>query len=813
MLWRVTAGSPPPATAPRTLAEDLRSRGDDELAALLLARPELAVPAPHDTTSLAARASTRVSAQRALDRLTTPELQVLEVMAALAPAGPTSVAEVARASGAEEAQVEPLVQRLRALALVWGRPGSLTLVRAAGEALGPAPAGLGPPLVEALGMRSPSRTAALVEDLGLGPTGDPVAGLREVAALLGDPARLEQLLADAPAPARDLLDRLTWGPPAGGVEHADRQVRAADARTPLEWLLARGLLAPAGSSAVVLPREVAVALRGGRIRDGLDATPPPVEATPRDPARVGAQGASAAAELVRLVHELLRTWSTAPPPVLRAGGLGVRELRRAAQALEVDGDLAAFVVELARAAGLLGDDEQADPAWAPTPAYDRWLEHTTAERWAVLAQAWLATSRVPALVGRRDDRGATRGALGDDLDRTAAPQLRRAALGVLADHGPGGAAEEEQVLAAVRWARPRRGGGPVGALLVPSALREAGHLGVTGLGALTAPGRALLAGAGPDDAEAAAAAASALQAALPEPVEQVLLQADLTAVAPGPLVAEVAEVVEQLADVDSRGGATVYRFSPASVRRAMDAGRTAAEVLAFLAAHSATPVPQPLQYLVTDVARRHGRLRVGVASAYLRSDDEAALAEVLADRRAAALRLRSLAPTVAAAQAEPEAVLQVLRSMGLAPAVEGADADVVLRAPALRRTPARTRPRPVTGEPPPVGAAQAAAVVAALRAQDAAAPLPQQRAGGPADGGGPPALPAVDPPAALALLREAAATQRPVWLAVTDHTGRRRPARVQPLSVEAGAVVVVDAETGAVQRVSAHRVAAVAWAG
>ncbi len=132
-----------------------------------------------------------------------------------------------------------------------------------------------------------------------------------------------------------------------------------------------------------------------------------------------------------------------------------------------------------------------------------------------------------------------------------------------------------------------------------------------------------------------------------------LLQADLTAVAPGPLERPLAETLSVLADVESKGGATVYRFTPGSVRRALDAGQAASDLHAFLAAHSRTPVPQPLSYLIDDVARRHGHLRIGAASAYVRCDDEAVLNEILDRRRSTGLRLRRLAPTVLAAQADP----------------------------------------------------------------------------------------------------------------------------------------------------------------
>ncbi|MBX4180171.1 helicase-associated domain-containing protein, partial [Streptomyces geysiriensis] len=194
-----------------------------------------------------------------------------------------------------------------------------------------------------------------------------------------------------------------------------------------------------------------------------------------------------------------------------------------------------------------------------------------------------------------------------------------------------------------------------------------------------------------EQAAATAAAARLLAPLFPEPLDHVLLQADLTAVAPGPLERELADVLGVLADVESKGGATVYRFTPGSVRRALDAGQSAADLHAFLARHSRTPVPQPLTYLIDDVARRHGRLRVGAASAYVRCDDDATLDEILADKRAAGLGLRRLAPTVLAAQADPAALLEGLRAMGFAPAAESAAGDVLI-AQRRRRAPL---PRPL----------------------------------------------------------------------------------------------------------------------
>ncbi|WP_131543070.1 helicase-associated domain-containing protein [Streptomyces sp. IBTA2] len=145
--------------------------------------------------------------------------------------------------------------------------------------------------------------------------------------------------------------------------------------------------------------------------------------------------------------------------------------------------------------------------------------------------------------------------------------------------------------------------------------------------------------------------------------------------APGPLERPLAETLSVLADVESKGGATVYRFTPGSVPPR--AGRRAGGVGPARVPGGAQPYGRclsQLSYLIDDVARRHGHLRIGAASAYVRCDDEAVLNEILADRRSTGLRLRRLAPTVLAAQADPGSLLEALREMGYAPAAESVEA-------------------------------------------------------------------------------------------------------------------------------------------
>ena len=748
-----------------TLADELRSWPDERLVALLRARPDLVTPVPPDLRTLAARAGTVPSVARVLDRVDEFTLQVADVLCVASE--PTSDDEVRRLLGADPA---PALQVLREAAVVWGEEALQT---ASGlRSVLPFPAGLGPPL-DAL----PAMPALL-------------------ARTLRDPQRLDALIAEVSPVAREVLTRLAQGPPTGSVGNADRRVEPAAARTPVEELLARGLLVPVDRVTVVLPREVGLHLRGGRVHPEVLPEPPQLALRPGSAADVDAVAAGAAFTAVRQIEELLETWSLDGPPALKSGGLGVRELRRAAALLDVEEPVAALLVEVTYAAGLVAPSGELEETWLPSPAYDAWRAQGTARRWVDLVEAWRATTRVPGLAGRRDERDKVLAALGPGLDRSVAPELRAGVLRELATLPPGTAADEESLAARLHWRRPRQGG-ELRAALVGWSVSEAELLGVTGRGALTRPTRALLDG-GRDSA------AERLAPLLPRPLDFVLLQADLTAVAPGPLTSELAGELGLMAEVESRGAATVYRFRDSSVRRALDAGRTAADLHAFLAAASRTPVPQPLTYLIDDLARRHGRIRVGTASAYVRCDDESVLSELLAHRRAASLGLRRLAPTVLAAEVPAEVLLDRLRSLGYAPAAESPDGAVLVRRPDARRSPARPRPARLAAELPAPGDALLTAAVRALRAGG--------RSGGASTGGDGPAVPLrrAGPYEVLSALRTAAAEGRPVWIGYVNAEGRATLRMIEPLQVEGGYVSAFDHLRDEVRTFSVSRITGIA---
>jgi hypothetical protein len=727
----------------RSLADQVRSWPDDRLTRVLLARPDLATPAPQDSAQLAARAATRSSLVRALDGLDRLELTVLDALLA---AGQTTDVELLTIVHADPAATRAALARLRDLLLAWDAVGGVRAVTGLREVL---PTSLGA-----------------------------FTGLAEAAALL----------AEVSPAARAMLEHVDAAGGEASPGAARLTVSVADAATPAEELIARRLLVPRGG-VVVVPGEVAVALRGGHTTVAPVTGPPAVASSPRDAALVDRAAAGAAFEAVRRVELLLDGWGAAPPAALRSGGLGVRDLRAAATRLHLDEPTAALLIEVAAAAGLLttGTDEDGNLAWLPTDGFDAWVGLSTAERWTALARAWLTMPRMPALVGQRDPAGKVWNTLVPELAAMTMAETRQMTLAALASiptgavlaPGTGGAS----VVARLEWLRPRRP--RTRAEQVAWTLAEAGHLGVTGLDGLASFARVLLADDDPTPT---------LDALLPAPVDHVLLQADLTAVAPGPLETALARRLGLVADVESRGGATVYRFTPASVRRAMDLGWSAVELHDFVGSVSRTPVPQPLTYLIDDTARTFGVLRVGYAEAFLRADDETALTELLHHPAAASLGLRRLAPTVLISTTPLDVLLPRLREAGLAPVVEAADGSLHIARPDAQR--ARTPKRTPAGREAARESARAGAVVTAVRAGDRAAAAR-------------PATTALTPSGSLAALREAIDAGAAVVIGYVDNHGTRSDRVVDPVSVDGGQLRARDQRAGEVRVFAVHRITSV----
>ncbi len=796
------------------LVDDLCGRDDAHLAQLLALRGDLARPLPVDVAALAARAGTPASLRRAIEGLDEGLLAVLHCHV---------LAERARALGASgtDAWAKTLA----------GADAAADAGQAIdGEAFESASRRLWDRALLAREQDPESGEARWrVRAETLDAVGQALAGLAPGPVDERQVAHARETLGRVSSTDRDLLAALAWTSTGVFDEGGPLAHR-------IHALSARGLLEEGdGEGSVRLPAPVALALRGGRLHRAVPLEPPELPLL-AGPGSLDEAAGAAAADILMRVEELAHAWGAEPPRVLRSGGLAVASLRALVRALDCPVEQAAFVVELAYAAGLVDDDRQVEPTWAPTPAFDDWSGVEAPRRWLVLAQAWLGTTRAAQLVGSRPPRPDDPGALGTPVnalspaaESAVARSIRHDLLSVLGGLPAGAGTGVEALLARLRWARPLA---PAEALdrHARAALTQGTWLGVLAHGGLSSAGRELI-GAGPlqTGAESYEPLAAA-RAMLPEPVDHVLLQADLTAIAPGRLEDRLAAFLRLIADVESRDVASVYRFEPGTVRRALDVGWDATRILTTLQEASRTGVPQPLEYLVRDVARRHGGLRVGAATSYVRSDDPVAIDDLLARSELVPYRPRRIAEGVLACDAAPAALLSVLREAGLAPVAEGRDGTVVVPPASAHRTPPRrehlatrlltrgslAEPAHPTGFVGSLGAAGRSARsgdrdpaewVAVLRAGEDA--RSRDRAARQHAAEAP--LVRLDPGDLAGHLRDAAAGGRALWLGVIDAAGAPRRVLLHPDRVEGGRVHGRDPDGGQ-RSYSLHRIVGVAAA-
>lgn len=705
--------------------------GHDEgrLAELLRRRPDvLRGSAPPDLAAVESRLRQEYSIADALIREPRPALDVLSALLVL---GGTAHVDRLTATlddagtGNHRAAVLDGLSQLEDDALAWVDAAGLAHTAPLVETVLPVPTDWGLPAQVLLERTAKNALHPVLDSWGIPrPTTKPAT----VTALLeafADPVRLAAQIERLTSRHRSLLA-------GGGLA---RNARSFDQRTYTEYVQAQRagiaaglLLAPSTYSPLdaEAPAEVLRALRGQGLP--FDPLPPPLPDSPVEAALVERESTAALVQLDAASLSVLDHVRDRPVKLLQKGGIGTQEVTRVAKGSKVDALLVRLVLDAACEAGLVETDGPL-LMWGETTT--AWRDLDAGARVALLLEHWLRTPRAPT---QTHDAAARPLAV-------AAPERRCHAcadgrLAVLREWaGLDGAPREADLAARVSWLRPfahlahrdlapvadtwddgwdggwdRRweggwdGGWHAGrssratepAPLVPAEkvsdlgtiADEARLLGLVGRGAATALLRALL----EDDRPALV---SHIDAMLPSASGSATFGSDLTAMVVGPPTGELSALLDSCAVRESRGAAVTWRFSPASVRRALDGGETAAELTERLARVAGSGLPQPLTYLLTDVGRRHGRLRIAPARSVIRCDDEALLAEVVVDRKLRALGLRRVAPTIAVSGAGDDETLKALRGAGYLPMPE--------------------TPDPPPGGPPPAPGAPMADVIELVR--------------------------------------------------------------------------------------------------
>ena len=726
----------------RSFSDYLRSVDDEAFLKLFISRPDLVIPVPPDIASLAVRACSAPSLARAIDSLNQWQFQVLEAAASL-----NEPFNLKNLTTITDKAASSALDHLISVGLIYPSDDGMRLPSQLRDVIGNEPAGLGP------------------------------ASIAKVKI-----AEIEK----APAEAKKVLERLIWGPPRGSV---------GDIKNPgpgVAWLLENKFLVPLDQRTVILPREVGIHLRGGKVHKKCFITQPELIGAKRDERQVNLAAIANISTVLRWVEELLNFWGDEPADALRAGGLGVRDLKIISNHLGVDESCTAFITELAYLSSLISFD--ADERIMPSNKFDIWLMQSPADRWQALASQWLITSRVSGLVGRAESKNVA--ALGPELDRVNAARVRALTLSILKEN-PGIAPESLSFSEVLSWRAPVRRNSSLQEELASWTLREAEWLGISGQGAISKYGVELLTG---EDLEV-------INSDLPKTVDHILIQSDNTAIAPGPLEHEISQQLAIMAEIESRGGATVYRFSEATIRRALDHGKTGEEIKTFLSKTSKTPMPQPLEYLIADVAKKHGKLRVGNTSAFIRCEDTALISQIMNDKRLEILALRRIAPEVVICDHDATDTMRILREAGYLPAGESST-GIMLTGARSNRAISKPRPPRVIGEIETPSEENLNAAIRAIRTGEKSThkQVHLRQVANEALG----ALPRTTANETMDLLNTYIVEEKSLSIGYADNNGGVTHRIIDPIRVSAGALIAKDHATGEVQSFRIPRITGVA---
>ncbi|MGQ0778555.1 MAG: helicase-associated domain-containing protein [Pseudonocardiales bacterium] len=650
-----------------SFAEYLSGLNAASLTALLQARPDVRVqPVPRGFSQLAQRlggAESLVTAVRMVDRDTAIVGQGIAALGESA-----TLPALVHLLGAPEHLVRVGVAQLCERGLAWERSGMLCVPEWL-ETRWSAEIGGGRPVAKIA-------NSVRADDLrvAVGGFGAATEGLRKpeliarLSELMAELHSVAKVVAHLPEPLRDRLGDFRRGhrgyySPYGYSPYGRSSLPSAS--DPTEQLIAAGLLLRVNNQPE-LPREVAVADWLAERELTLTGRPdiPPAGA---DHAAVRRAVEAAAQEALRGVTTLLDEARTTPIAALKKGGIGPRERARLAKRLSIPQDVLPLWIDLAYAAGLLA---QADEGYVPTDSYPGWRTAEPGKRWAMLVDAWFSLQHAPT------SRAIDGGEQPPPLPLASSAGLLRRALLSAARAGRSVRAAGAEI----DWFCPLHGYDAVQCGdRVAAAVREAELLGVIASDMVSELGEHLLAVTETAPMDPVQELAQRCAELLPEASCSVILQSDLTAVVSGQPSMAVARLLKDSAVAETHGAARTWRFTPASIRAALDAGWSAEDLLTELSTISARPVPQPLEYLITDASRRHGQVRVrGMRSCVIGED--ALITEILHTRSLTKLHFSRLAPTVLSSPRDLDEVLTRLREAGLSPMAEDAQGAVIVEA-------------------------------------------------------------------------------------------------------------------------------------
>ena len=271
-------------------------------------------------------------------------------------------------------------------------------------------------------------------------------------------------------------------------------------------------------------------------------------------------------------------------------GISLADTKRISALTGKELDFVRAIFELAAAAGLISS---VDGRWALTARAAEWIDLSARDRWNLLASTWVELLGMGASAELKAE--LTHGHPLDQALRDCFPL--------------------ERFDASSRF----------GHILTYSEL-----LGLSVNGAVSSWTLSLLSGS-PEKA------ANVIEKSLPKTQGRIIIQGDLSVIAPGPLSTDDERELRAFVDIEQAGLASRYRLSALSVSFGMESGLSADQMRGTLLRLSGGALPQPVDYLLNDAVKRFGRIRVIEDSrsggCFVFSSDPTLLTELVNDSR------------------------------------------------------------------------------------------------------------------------------------------------------------------------------------
>ena len=294
------------------------------------------------------------------------------------------------------------------------------------------------------------------------------------------------------------------------------------------------------------------------------------------------------------------------------GQVGLPELKRIAQHLGRDTEYVRLLYALAQMSSLIG---VSDKRWKVGSQYLTWLTSSPEQRWQHIAKTWVSL-----------------------LVETSAHELA-AAVNLRA------AFAETFPIANVGFQSH-----------ISRLVEMAELIGLTSADQTTSWFKPLLEGN-------LDKATQMLAVNLPKTQNRIIVQADLTIIAVGPLPTDKELELRRFVETERIGVASTYRISNLSVTYGLETGLSEEDIRSLLTELSGTPLPQPVDYLIREAAARFGRLvlREIPNGTLIQSTEQILLTQILNDSSLRTVSITKASESTLESRFELDIVYYLLR--------------------------------------------------------------------------------------------------------------------------------------------------------